>query len=344
MIKIGDRVKFLNDVGGGIVTGFIGKNMANVQNEDGFDMPYPVSKLINVDDPTLNKPTSGQKNKQEEKVPEVRDVKVKGQIIQGKDSPDFYFCIVPSQPNNPLAGNIDLFLVNDSNYSLLFHYAHYRNGQYKTVFHGLVAENSRTNLESIGLSDLNELPEYAFHLIYFRNDDKKLNPAVMKKFRINPVKFYKERSFQSNPFFPGNAMIFQISEDILNTEIDKLTEDDFRKVVKSKENRPDDEKPQKQDNPDVLEVDLHIHELIENTKGLSNKEILEVQMEKVEREMRAAVQSQVKRIIFIHGVGQGVLKQEIARLLSRKFPKYTFQDASYREYGYGATMVVLRRK
>jgi hypothetical protein len=55
MIKIGDRVKFLNDVGGGIVTGFLGKNMVKVENEDGFEVPYPVAKLINVDDPALNK-------------------------------------------------------------------------------------------------------------------------------------------------------------------------------------------------------------------------------------------------------------------------------------------------
>jgi dsDNA-specific endonuclease/ATPase MutS2 len=43
-------------------------------------------------------------------------------------------------------------------------------------------------------------------------------------------------------------------------------------------------------------------------------------------------------------VGQGVLKQEIAKLLKSKFPKYIFQDASFKEYGYGATMVILRRK
>jgi dsDNA-specific endonuclease/ATPase MutS2 len=67
-------------------------------------------------------------------------------------------------------------------------------------------------------------------------------------------------------------------------------------------------------------------------------------LEKVESEMRAAIQSQTKRIVFIHGVGQGVLKQEVARLLKSKFPKYIFQDASFKEYGYGATMVMLRRK
>jgi len=64
----------------------------------------------------------------------------------------------------------------------------------------------------------------------------------------------------------------------------------------------------------------------------------------VESEMQSAIRSGVKRIVFIHGVGQGVLKQEVASLLSKKFKKYYFQDASFKEYGYGATMVILRRK
>jgi len=71
--------------------------------------------------------------------------------------------------------------------------------------------------------------------------------------------------------------------------------------------------------------------------------MLEIQLEKVESEMRAAIESNVKRIVFIHGVGQGVLKQEVAKLLRRKFPRYYHQDASFKEYGYGATMVMLRR-
>ena len=54
------------------------------------------------------------------------------------------------------------------------------------------------------------------------------------------------------------------------------------------------------------------------------------------------IKNHVKRIVFVHGVGQGVFKQEVAGLLNRKFKKYYFQDASFKEYGYGATMVILR--
>lgn len=345
MIKIGDRVKFLNDVGGGIVTGFLGKNTVKVENEDGFEVPYPVSKLINVDDPDLNK---GEVPKEKAAVEIVREPvqpeKSRGKVLRGKDSPDFYFCFVPADSKNPVAGDIGLFFVNDSNFFVLFRYAHISNGKYHTVLFGEIEPNSKEELEIIDQSDLAELPEYSFQLIFFRDDEKEIQPAIVKKFKVNPVKFYKEKSFQPNTFFKKNALVYQISENILDTEIDKLTDDDFRKVVKAKEKKEPEVKLPKVVHPDIVEVDLHIHELIDNTSGLGNKEILDIQMEKVEREMRLAIESRAKRIVFIHGVGQGVLKQEVARLLKTKFSKYSFQDASFKEYGYGATMVMLRRK
>ena len=303
MIKIGDRVKFLNDVGGGIVTGFIGKNMVNVENEDGFEVPYPLSKLINVDDPALNR-NEAIVEKPAEVVVSQRPEKIdlEGKIIAGKDSPDFYFCIVPFDSKNPVGNDINLFLVNDSNYKVLYRFAGFKDEKYTTLTQGILQPNTKNELETINQNDFAGLPDYCFQLIYFRDEDKEWNPAISKKFRVNPVKFYKERSFQPNQFFSKNALVFQISENILDTEIDKLTEDDFRKVVKEKEKPVLKQVPLKPQPPEIVEVDLHIHELVENFTGLTNKEILDIQIEKVENEMRSAIQTRVKRIVFIHGV------------------------------------------
>lgn len=345
MIKVGDRVKFLNDVGGGTVTGFLGKNMVKVENEDGFEVPYPISKLINVDDPGLNKGEAPTEKPMVENIQiPVQKEKTVGKILTGKDSPDFYFCFVPADAKNPLAGDIELILVNNSNYRVLYRYAHFSDGNYNTVLYGTIHPNSIKELETIDQNDLAELPEYSFQLLCFRDGEKEIQPAIVKKFRVNPVKFYKEKSFQPNEFFKKNALVYKISENILDTEIDKLTDDDLRKVVKAKEKKEQKINLKKPGQPDIVEIDLHIHELVDNTAGLSNKEILDIQMDKVEREMRLAVEARAKRIVFIHGVGQGVLKQEVAKLLKSKFPKYIFQDASFKEYGYGATMVMLRRK
>ncbi len=345
MIKVGDRVKFLNDVGGGTVTGFIGKNMVKVENADGFEVPYPVSQLVNVDDPAFNKrEPSGIKAPVKTAPPPVTEKKPKGQVLAGKDSPDFYFCIVPVDSKNPVGGDIRLYLVNDSNFMVIFRYGHFDGEKYSTTLQGLIHPNSKEKLEVLGPSDLSVLPDFFFQIMYYSDGDKNLNASVVKKFRINPVKFYKEKSFYPNAFFKRHAMVLQITENILDAEIGKLTEDDFKKVTKAKEKQAEPkQETTRSEPPEQIETDLHIHELIDNPAGLSNKEILDIQLAKVEMEMESAIRSRTKRIVFIHGVGQGILKQEIAKLLNSKYPKYTYQDASFREYGFGATMVILKK-
>lgn len=345
MIKVGDKVKFLNDVGGGIVTSFISKNMVNVENEDGFEIPHLITQLLNVSAPELN--MGGVKSESEpvqtETIPEPIFETPSGEIINGKNSPDFYFCFVPVDSRNPLADEIELYLVNDSNYTVMFHYSHVKNDGVETVKFGNVQSNSNISLESFVQNDLSELPEFGFQLLYFRDEDKELKEPITKRFKVNPVKFYKETSFQSNQYFKRNAFILQITKNILTTELDKLTQDDFKKVIREKEAKPIIKKlPQKRIS-DIVEIDLHINELLDSSTGLSNREILGIQMDKVKSEMLTAIQSGVKRIVFIHGVGQGILKQEVGNLLRSKFKKYSYQDASFKEYGYGATMVTLRK-
>lgn len=345
MINIGDKVKFLDDVGGGVVTSFINKNMVNVENEDGFEIPYPISKLLNIGAPELN--VGGVSDEKSASPTETTRESVfatpPGEIINGKNSPDFYFCFVPADSRNPLAGEIKLYLVNDSNYTVMYHYSHSKNNGVETVKFGNVQSNSNISLESLVQSELSDLPEFGFQLLYFRDEDTELKEPITKKFKVNPVKFYKESSFQSNLYFKKNALILQITKNILTTEIDKLTHDDFKKVVQEKETKPEVKKQPQKRTAEIVEIDLHVNELIDNSQGLSNRDILGIQMDKVESEMKSAIQSGVKKIVFIHGVGQGVLKQEVSNLLKSKYKKYYFQDASFKEYGYGATMVTLRK-
>lgn len=345
MVKIGDKVRFLNDVGGGVVTGFLNKTTVNVEGQDGFEIPYPISQLVNISEAERK-----EKGIDSEPVEELEPTKSKitekrqeGIKLAGKESPDFYFCFVPDDSKNPLAGETHLVLVNDSNFTLLYQYSHFLDDEFKLVKYGSVQPNSKVELEIIDQNDLTELPDFVFQLLYFSEKETDLHPAINKKFKVSPVKFYKEKSFQPNVFFRKNAMILQIATNILTTELDKLTDDDFQKVVKAKEKEKSGKAVAKKKLSDVVEVDLHIKELLDDASGLSNREILEIQLEKVESEMKAAIKSPVKRIVFIHGLGQGVLKQEVAKLLNTKFPKYYFQDASFKEYGYGATMVILRR-
>jgi len=344
MIKIGDKVKFLNDVGGGVVRGYAGKNKVYVENYDGFEIPYLISQLVNIEAPEMNRT---EKNTDRTisviQKPKIELTETPGIWMKGKENPDFYFCLVPTDSKNPATSETELFLVNDSNFSVIFRYVKIRFSGLETLKTGTLQPNAKVQLGSVLQADLSDLPEFGFQLIYYQQKETNWNEPIVKRFKINPLKFYKESSFQPNRFFGLNAMVLQITANVQAAEMDKITEADFQKLVHNKMEETVEEKPVKKRNDEIVEIDLHINELLDKTEGLSNSEILQIQKEKVESEMKLAIQNGVKKIVFIHGVGQGVLKQEVINLLKTKFRKYFFQDASFKEYGYGATMVILRK-
>lgn len=87
----------------------------------------------------------------------------------------------------------------------------------------------------------------------------------------------------------------------------------------------------------LMEVDLHIEKLVKSKRGMDNYDILSIQMDTAKRKVEYCIQKRISKIIFIHGVGEGVLKSELHYLLNRYNVKY--YDASYKEYGFGATEV-----
>ena len=92
-------------------------------------------------------------------------------------------------------------------------------------------------------------------------------------------------------------------------------------------------------NDHILEVDLHIGKLIKSNKGLDNYDMLNIQIDTAKRKLEFAIQKRMSKIVFIHGVGEGVLKTELKFLLNRYPVKY--YDANYQKYGLGATEVYI---
>ncbi|SDJ93809.1 Smr domain-containing protein [Flavobacterium noncentrifugens] len=92
----------------------------------------------------------------------------------------------------------------------------------------------------------------------------------------------------------------------------------------------------------VPEFDLHIEKLVKNFRGMSNYDILTLQSETAKRHVEFAIKNRIPKIVFIHGVGEGVLKSELDFMLGR-FDQIAFQDANYQKYGLGATEVYIRQ-
>ena len=72
-------------------------------------------------------------------------------------------------------------------------------------------------------------------------------------------------------------------------------------------------------------------------KGMDNFDMLTLQLNTAKRKIEYAISKRISKIIFIHGVGEGVLKSELHYLFGR-YP-VRFYDASYKKYGLGATEV-----
>ena len=90
----------------------------------------------------------------------------------------------------------------------------------------------------------------------------------------------------------------------------------------------------------AMEVDLHINQLVKNSRGMQNHEMLNLQIETAKRRLEFAIQNRIQRIVFIHGVGEGVLKLELEYLFKR-YEGLKYYDANYQKYGQGATEVYI---
>lgn len=123
------------------------------------------------------------------------------------------------------------------------------------------------------------------------------------------------------------------SNQSLSQILKEKEEEKKRSFVKEKKSRKDEF---------VLEVDLHIEKLVPSKKGMSNYDILTLQMETAKRQLDFAIKNRMPKVVFIHGVGEGILKAELDFLLGR-YDGISFQDANYQKYGLGATEVYIKQ-
>jgi len=347
MFKIGDKVKFLNEVGGGKITKITGSDSVCVESEDGFEIPVSTADIISAENNTVS---SSEESHVSARTYENHDWSSHKEEKRESDIPasskktesGFFFGFLPEDSKNPLSGRIEVYLINNSDFYLLYQFSHFNGKEYVSQKYGEMHPDSKVLLETISRVEINELPDYCFQIVYFKNSESSMNTPFNQVVKINPVKFYKSGSFVDTGLFNEKAMLFDLKRNTFSEAIEELSGKEVKKVLREKDPAP--VVKTNTESPEIVEVDLHMKELLDNMAGLSAKEMLEYQMKVFKDKMEEAIASKkVKKIIFIHGLGNGVLKQKIRHELTAKYKKYYFQDASFREYGYGATMVIMKK-
>lgn len=353
--KIGDTVRFLNDVGGGVVVK-IKDNMAYVAGEDGFETPVLLREcvVINNAPAVVPKPEAVVSPAPPAPVPsKSSDPEPEEEPIEETDGGDILNVTLGFDAHDLKRlsqSGFDAYLVNDSNYYLYFTFLTRKDSDatWTTRYAGVVEPNFQLLVAEFETADLADIERIAMQLIAFKRDKEfALKAPVAYEARFEATKFARLHCFKENIYFDTPVIAYDIIKDDQPQRGVTAIEIPQPEPVEAKnERRPApghrravSKKAQK--NIEPLVVDLHINELLDNTAGMSNADMLNYQIDKFREIMDANMRNGGQRIIFIHGKGDGVLRQALLKELKYRYNACSVQDASFREYGYGATQVTI---
>jgi hypothetical protein len=343
--SIGDKVKFLNSKGGGMISKILDSRMVSVAVEGGFEIPTLISELIRVDgsEPAARFFTEKSNVRIEQEYKEMakdadiaddRQSSLPSQTTRNRKSEDIYLAFFPHEQKWLISGYLDIILINNSSFDILYNiFLQNPEGNYTGKDYGSCFPDSRLLLDTITREQIPEWISGYIQFLFHSSLHHEVLPPFNSQFRISGQKFYNEASYKETSFIDGKVILVKVVS---------ITES--LKVFKSKEEMISTKSTSTENQELILKhmvgqreakVDLHIHELIEEPGSLGNQEILDFQKAYFERSLESAIVNHFLKVTFIHGVGNGVLRDSILEML-KKYEGIEILDAPMQKYGVGA--------
>lgn len=340
--KIGDKVRFLNEKGEGIVSKIINKTTLGITIEDGFELPFLISDLVFIHDEAkalLNeKPIS---------LPTTiaSEVKFK-KTPDNQEEEGLYIAFSPEKVNDIAHSDFNVWLINHTTYKILFSYSILQNGNYITIESGELSPFGSMLIETIDRKVLDDYSIFKIDALFFNEEEHDYQLPISEVIKLKPIKLYKDNAFLENDFISEKALVINVSRltDYKEEDHESAPKVDLAKILFQKQNysdTPKKSKPHSNNNPaNEIEIDLHIEELLDNYAGMSNAEIILIQLKHFQKTLDKAINGHYRKLVVIHGVGNGRLKQEVRAILS-SYTNLRFYDGSYSKYGFGATEIII---
>ena len=230
-LEVGDRVKFLNSVGGGIIKGFQSKQIVIVEDEHNFDVPVLISECV-VIEPSDNKKLTQAANDMAEEADDApkldiskpkANIDIADKIIETAEGEKITTCLafLPTDAKSMTQTRFESYFINDSNYFLFINYMSRENNSWKSRYNGIVEPNMQIFIEEFDKTTLSEMEQVCVQVMAFKhNKPYRFKNPVSVEFRIDTVKFYKLHTFTENDYFDDNALMYYITRnDIPEREI-----------------------------------------------------------------------------------------------------------------------------
>ena len=346
--NVGDKVKFLNSKGGGVIRKILDSRMVSVEVEGGFEIPTLIKELIKMEE---NEPTArffneklelgiDQEKQQTEKNEDVLSDRLNdlpSSLIRNRKSEDIFLAFLPHEQKWLISGLLDVMLINNSSFDILYNiFLQNPDNDYTGKDYGSCFPDSRLLLDTITREQVPEWTSGYLQFLFHKSLNHEVLPPFNSQFKISGQKFYNEASYKETPFITGKTILIKI---VSITEYLKLFKSKAEKIVTRSIHDENEILIMKhQVTQREAEVDLHINKLMENPDSLEDQEILDFQMNYFERCLESAIVNHFLKVTFIHGIGNGILREGILEILE-KYEGIEVLDAPIQKYGVGAVEV-----
>ncbi len=343
--QIGDKVKLLNDKGGGIITKIISSSIVGVSGEDGFELPTLISNLIPDNDNDNNNEQEEAYNMFQENASQLAD------DVSKKADKGIYIAFVPQNQKWLITGDVDIYIINNCPDTVIYNIYLKNNSQtYQGFDYGSVEGNSKVIIATQNRDELVFWTKGIIQIMY-HSDTCQGMPSLPENipFKIKSVKFLKEENYTNSVFFDEKAIICMLTQSVALNAINKNMEplDNLKEnLISNKKEQFKSVTPKSffidkhKIDEDTAEVDLHIDALTDDAFILTPYQKLQIQKDYFSKCLDSAMAGHYKKVIFVHGVGNGILKREIENIL-REIEGVEYYDAPMNNYGFGATVVIL---
>ncbi len=347
-MNIGDKVRLLRDKEEGIIYAFLPGNIVEIEIEEGFRIPVLRSEVVTVSpmESQRMKPAESASGSYAKKQEEFPTFNRKAPFAEK----GIYLAFLPVNDRE-----LTLHIINNSDWVLPFVVYQDLGGKQSGLASGVLSPRTNQRLTDLLTQNIERWPVFEVQALYFREGSSAVKPPFQKKLRCRMQSFYKKK--QQVPVLAKEGYVYQLDEENIAGAVasdaatsSSATLDEPMTAspvgVSASELRermltPESTASHKVETPQSV-VDLHVEKLSPTSGALSNADKLKLQLDTFERQLENAIAAGLDEITFIHGAGNGVLRQEIQRRLSKHQNVQFFEDAQKEKFGYGATFVKIK--
>lgn len=318
-MNIGDKVRVLRGKEEGIITRIIDSKLIEIEIEDGFQIPVLKNEVVVV------AKEEGDYFREDE-APAAASQKARPASPARQTEEGIFMAFRPLN-DHVLA----VYLINSTAEQVPFTVYQEQGSNLKGIACGNLAAGAYSKLAEVSLKNFEQWPAYIFQFLYFSSQTSRLRAPVTKKVNFKAAAFHKSR--RQAPVLNAEAFTFRLDAEASAIDPEKLKDTLNEKREASR--------PQVSEAPPAV-LDLHIEKLSPNAAGMSNQEMLNLQISTFEKHLDQAIAAGLDEVVYIHGVGNGTLRNAIHKKLSKMDSISYFQDAQKNRFGFGATQVKIK--